>query len=267
MFSSRTPSREEREGLCRSGYPQVQAALRQAHADYFDYHNWAHHVEPARQKAADYLKRLELRGVVGLPLPVALDTAMDGHDSGMPIFWGFEKSARYRRERFTYPEALSIQMTSDLVNRHGYDIHTRHEVKSSQKPTKAGVKINSWCGMIAVMSDLFTATDTYDVFEAEHPPLLAEKRMTDEPDLEMPEFQDKVVSLMSIYRVKNILGATDFSRDINPLEFFAAEIDHLESNTVDLATMRAEANHESLEAYANRRGGSVMAGLGFIEAA
>lgn len=249
--------------------PELRGKFPADYSSKLAFHSYAH-VFSVEAAADDFLVQLEALGARGLPSHFALGLASLGHDAGMPQFYGLHPYPKLDPNPYSCPEELSIKITANRGRVHGVDEATLAEVGAFQWTTKAGFRARSWGGMILCVADLSSAAGDYEKeFLANGAKLRQERIVTKGEDLGEAGYRDFSVWLLSTYIAKNLRGATAFSQDpdIDPLQFFAPQIQAIEQNVTQLATERAEENGESLEAYAFARGDDVPEVLGFSEAA
>ncbi len=233
--------------------PLIDAVRNNAPKDYSDrfaFHLFEHVLGVEKRSVAN-LTRLEYEGVSGLPSQFMMRFSALLHDAGLPRFFGLGVNAELPQTNFDCPESLSMQIASGDAEAYGIDKFTTEEINESIWATKAGVRARTWGGFILCLSDIQLAGDDFDeVFLLDGEKLRQEKIMT-KGHTTIEEYQDFTVWLMSKYIVENLHGAENFSQDINPVDYFAPEIDRIAANVTQLATLRAAQRGLSLEAYSH----------------
>ena len=219
------------------------------YSDIFEFHPYQHALR-VESAAEAHLTCLEAKGVDGLPSHFALRYAAQKHDAGLPKFYGVDGYPKLDPSQYEFPEQLAIEIAIADGRQQDVDNHTLSQVAEYIKPTKAGVRANTWGGFILCISDIGCAGGDYEsVFLADGAKLRREWLLV-EGDIGVGEYRDFSVWLMSKYIFTNLRGAENFSEDINPLEFFAEEIDAVETNIRCLALQRAAEEAVSPEDYA-----------------
>jgi len=178
--------------------PAIEPVLFAQYDKKLPYHA-AEHAIDVRDRCVDNREMLIARGVKELPgLFVTIMTA-DGHDAGTMAFF------RGRDKGFDSAEAYASFLTGDILEMCGVDSLTIKEIQSIQKPTKAGIKCQTWGEFNLCESDLFNTSQDYDdIFMPTKEKLRREYLLLKGEDLGEDGYSDFSLRLLAVYNLVNL---------------------------------------------------------------
>ncbi len=230
--------------------PDLRAAARMEYSNLFEFHPYLH-ARRVASAAVGRLTRLEDAGAADLPSHFTLEYAGEMHDAGLAKFYGVDGHVKLDPNPYACPEDLSIHIAKKHGREKGIDEATLDEVGEDIGTTKAGVRARSWGGFLLCLSDIESAGGDFNtVFMVDGAKLRREWLLV-KGEISAPDYKDFSVWLMSKYIFTNLRGAESFSRDIEPVEFFAPEINAIQSNVTLLAKQRAHEDNVSIDTYAH----------------